>query len=208
MYVLTCLAGLLAALAFRIWQALPTQVAKIRSPRQCCKLCVFLGPGGHTAEMLQLLKALDPSRYTPRVYLVTSDDHLCEYKAEWFEHDLPGEHRVYKIPRARKLGQSWPSVFATTIAGFIVATRYIFEIMPDLILLNGPGTCIPICMAAYIVRILGIKRTQIIYVESFARVETLSLTGKILYHFADKFLVQWPELAAKFPRADYKGILV
>jgi beta-1,4-N-acetylglucosaminyltransferase len=49
---------------------------------------------------------------------------------------------------------------------------------------------------------------EIIYIESFARVETLSLTGKLLYPFVDRFLVQWPELSKKLGQAEYKGILV
>jgi len=37
--------------------------------------------------------------------------------------------------------------------------------------------------------------TRIIYVESFARVKSLSLSGKLLRPFVDKFVVQWPEAA-------------
>lgn len=44
--------------------------------------------------------------------------------------------------------------------------------------------------------------------ESFARVTALSLSGKILIYFADRFLVQWPELAKRYPKAEYVGILV
>lgn len=45
-----------------------------------------------------------------------------------------------------------------------------------------------------------------IYVESFARVSTLSLTAKLLSRFVDRFVVQWPAAAVK--GADYRGILV
>lgn len=48
------------------------------------------------------------------------------------------------------------------------------------------------------------------YVESIARVRTLSLSGKLLYlsRLTDEFLVQWPEMAERFPRARYIGRLV
>ena len=49
---------------------------------------------------------------------------------------------------------------------------------------------------------------EIIYIESFARVYNLSLTGKLLYPFVDRFLVQWPELSNRLQRAEYRGILV
>jgi beta-1,4-N-acetylglucosaminyltransferase len=56
--------------------------------------------------------------------------------------------------------------------------------------------------------LLGIKKIEIIYIESFARVDTLSLTGRLLYPFVDRFLVQWPELSNIFDKAEYKGLLV
>ncbi|EEC13566.1 conserved hypothetical protein [Ixodes scapularis] len=56
--------------------------------------------------------------------------------------------------------------------------------------------------------VLGIKKASVVYVESFCRVETLSITGRVLYHLADHFVVQWPQLSAKYPRAKYHGLLV
>lgn len=52
-------------------------------------------------------------------------------------------------------------------------------------------------------------QTRIVYVESIARVNSLSLSGKILYHFriADAFFVQWPHLQHKFPRSMCCGSL-
>jgi beta-1,4-N-acetylglucosaminyltransferase len=50
--------------------------------------------------------------------------------------------------------------------------------------------------------------TKIIYVESFARVRSLSLSAKILKWFVDVFVVQWPELAKGEERVTYKGWLV
>jgi len=48
-----------------------------------------------------------------------------------------------------------------------------------------------------------LRNIKIIFIESFARVQTLSLSGKILYYFADRFLVQWPELRTKYPMSEY-----
>ena len=44
-------------------------------------------------------------------------------------------------------------------------------------------------------QIIGLPHTKIIYVESFARTNSLSLSGKILRGFVDVFVVQWPEAA-------------
>ena len=73
-------------------------------------------------------------------------------------------------------------------------------------LVNGPGTCIPVCLSAWLFNKLLLKSShssKIVYVESICRVSTLSLSAKILVHFADDILVQWPELAAKYPKSKY-----
>jgi hypothetical protein len=48
---------------------------------------------------------------------------------------------------------------------------------PDVVLLNGPGTCIPIAAAALLLRLLGVCCGRVVYVESIARVYRLSLSG-------------------------------
>jgi beta-1,4-N-acetylglucosaminyltransferase len=36
-------------------------------------------------------------------------------------------------------------------------------------------------------------------------VKGLSLSGRLLYPIADRFVVQWPQLAELHPRAEYLG---
>lgn len=66
----------------------------------------------------------------------------------------------------------------------------------------------PICAAAVLLGVLGVKRVTVVYVESLCRVEHLSLTGRILRPFADYFLVQWPALKRKYPTSVYLGRIV
>ncbi|XP_078018911.1 UDP-N-acetylglucosamine transferase subunit ALG14 isoform X3 [Epinephelus lanceolatus] len=76
------------------------------------------------------------------------------------------------------------------------------------VLCNGPGTCIPLCVAGLLLGILGMKKVLIVYVESICRVQTLSLTGKILYPISDYFFVQWPCLRDKYPKSIFLGRIV
>lgn len=41
--------------------------------------------GGHTGEMLQLVKSLNPSHYYPRTYIVANTDILSKEKAVEYE---------------------------------------------------------------------------------------------------------------------------
>ncbi|KAL2808728.1 glycosyltransferase family protein [Aspergillus granulosus] len=59
----------------------------------------------------------------------------------------------------------------------------------------------------------GEFRLRTVFVESWARVTTLSMSGKILLPFADRFLVQWPALEGRkawwgAKKAEYAGFLV
>lgn len=70
---------------------------------------------------------------------------------------------------------------------------------PDVVLSTGAGVGVPFLWAA---RLCGART---VFIEDLTRVTTLSLSGRLVYRAADVFLVQWPELAARYPRAQYRG---
>ncbi|KAK9763808.1 UDP-N-acetylglucosamine transferase subunit [Basidiobolus ranarum] len=211
MYILYILfTGLGLFLSYRIWSHI---VYKKPYPRvEACKALFFLGSGGHTAEMLQLINSLELKKYSPRIYVCADSDALSENKVKEYENtkgSLEGvEYRVYKIPRARQVGQSLLSTPPSVLKALLFSVKFIFSERPELVVCNGPGSCVPICILALVLKVLGIQDTTIVYVESFARVKTLSLTGKLLYPLVDRFLVQWPELKEIYPGAEYLGILI
>ena len=168
-----------------------------------------LGSGGHTAEMIALLESLDDAIYSPREYVIADTDHTSADRIAAFEQSRPAPSfpRLLSLPRSREVGQSYISSVATTMYALVHAVVLVFRSRPSLLLCNGPGTCIPVCAAALGLRLLGVKYVTIVYVESIARVQTLSLSGRILLPIADHFLVQWPALAEKFPRAKCIGRL-
>lgn len=74
-----------------------------------------------------------------------------------------------------------------------------FKIKPKYIITTGAHTATPIC---YIGKLLGSK---IIYIESFANIETKTLTGRMIYPIADLFIVQWPSMLDLYPKAVIGG---
>uniref|UniRef100_A0A7M4F8Z2 UDP-N-acetylglucosamine transferase subunit ALG14 n=1 Tax=Crocodylus porosus TaxID=8502 RepID=A0A7M4F8Z2_CROPO len=176
--------------------------------------------GGHTTEMLRLLSSLSQS-YSLRHYVFAESDKMSEAKirsfeekrAETFTNSLVTSNVMHmftlnRIPRSREVRQSWISSVATTLYSMCYSLPLTVKLKPDLILCNGPGTCVPVCISALLLWILGLKKVIIVYVESICRVETLSLTGKILYYFSDYFIVQWPALKEKYPKSKYLGRIV
>lgn len=216
-----------ALLAFRLYVVLPNRVTNARvTPPSVTEqhvrttpaaLLVVLGSGGHTKEMLTMLQVLEPLRYRPLVFVRAESDARSEGMVKAAlppPSELPSSSvsfskpdYVLTVPRSRSVGQSWLTTPLTTLRALAASVALVARLQPDVILCNGPGTCIPICAAGYILRFLGVKHVKIIFVESFCRVTTLSLTGKLLYWAADRFLVQWPGLRDKYPQAEYLGQL-
>lgn len=142
-------------------------------------MAVVLGSGGHTTELLLLLSSLDPSRYTPRTYLVPSGDATSATKAHDLERsswssrssalssindddeDAP-TFDFFPLPRARHVHQSWLSTPVSTFLSFAACLRLFLQrshhchgrpSLADVILMNGPGTCVPLVAAVYVDRV-------------------------------------------------------
>lgn len=166
------------------------------------KTLVVLGSGGHTGEMLTMLENLDldPNHVA---FAYGSGDALS---VERSQNSGFAASEFCSLPRARRVGQSLLTSVLTSLQTFVAAVALCWRLRPGLVLCNGPGTCVLILVAC---RVLCL-RTKVIYVESMARVTSLSLSGKLIYHLrlADEFVVQWPELAKGFPGTQYGGILV
>jgi beta-1,4-N-acetylglucosaminyltransferase len=73
---------------------------------------------------------------------------------------------------------------------------------PDAIMSTGAGVAVPFIIAG---RCLGIKT---LYLESITRSEELSLSARLIYPFVDKLLVQWPQLAEKYKKAEFRGRII
>ena len=104
------------------------------------------------------------------------------------------------------MGQNWITSFIYTIIAFLTAMPLVRKIKPELLLVNGPGTCVPIVIATWLCRLLKIiPQTKIVFVESICRVKTLSMSAKILRYFVDSIIVQWPELSLNYTETNYIG---
>ncbi|XP_046989518.1 UDP-N-acetylglucosamine transferase subunit ALG14 homolog [Schistocerca americana] len=181
------------------------------------KTAIVIGSGGHTAEILRLMRCLNPSVYSPRIYIVASSDSSSETKILSMEEALANklnrdlkeaEFKIVKIPRSRSVSQSYFTSVFTTLHSFCVCVPIMWALRPKLLLCNGPGTCIPICIISFLMNVMFISDTYTVFVESVCRVNTLSLSGKILYYVVDEFFVQWKELHEKYKRSKYFGRLV
>lgn len=196
----------LALLLIRI-----VQVHNHKSPLRTkpARTMIILGSGGHTTEMLTLTEQLDRRRYTPRIYVVADNDPISAQKANDRETDAD-DYQIVKIPRSRAVLQSYASATLSTVRAFIQCVPIVFAHRPDVVLSNGPGTCVPIVLIVYLMRLIGINSgAKLVFVESYCRVKSISLSGKLLKYLVDLFVVQWPQtLQQASGRAKYLGKLM
>jgi UDP-N-acetylglucosamine--N-acetylmuramyl-(pentapeptide) pyrophosphoryl-undecaprenol N-acetylglucosamine transferase len=96
--------------------------------------------------------------------------------------------RVLILPRLDRGSLGARSV----LAGVLMALRE----RPRVVVTSGAGIAVPFCVTS---RLLG---AQLVYIEPMARVTSGSSSGRLLARFADAVLVQWPELARVYPRAE------
>lgn len=180
---------------------------------------ILFGSGGHSTEMLMLIQNAKLAEKVKRrevgrvVCVISEDDIFAEDKIntefgrckQWVE--------ITRIKRSRRVGQSYLTAIWTTIIGVLQSLHIIFKYKPKICLTNGPAISVSISVAIQCLQKITfgkLFKCKIIYIESFCRTKTLSLSGKLIYHLrlASEFYVQWQDLSILYPRANYKGLLV
>ncbi|KAI8821516.1 oligosaccharide biosynthesis protein Alg14 like-domain-containing protein [Fimicolochytrium jonesii] len=212
--LLTALTSLLLLVVLRFIALLPYSTRPQPPPRQSshprkapCKICIILGSGGHTSEMLRMLDTLPTERYSPRCYVVAESDTGSGDKAVAYEKARADDtgitnniivpaYTIHKIPRARSVHQSYLTTPLSFLRAAYASAQLLFTLRPDIMISNGPGTALPMLLLAFLTRILPLperiwRPPRLLYVESWARVKRLSMTGRICWWFVDRFLVQW-----------------
>ncbi|KAI0205700.1 oligosaccharide biosynthesis protein Alg14 like-domain-containing protein [Astrocystis sublimbata] len=174
------------------------------------------GSGGHTAEMVQMVeRSIRAEKSSHRRWAVGKDDHKSYDKIMAFEKRLldrfshhcldSGTFDIVRFGRARHVHQSWLTTPFTAILSLLGIARILttspheqnksISRYPGVIVTNGPGTgflFLLVARALKLIRYVPGSRMRTIYVESWARVKSLSLTGRLIRKFrlADVFIAQ------------------
>jgi len=118
------------------------RIAYFGSPKPLNRktLLVVFGSGGHTSEMLFVLKTLDFSAYRKVTFVVGHSDKWSPTKIRDYYHrerginiDMVGNLEVATIYRAREVGQSYVSSVFTTLFGIANAFTIVIKSKPDLV---------------------------------------------------------------------------
>lgn len=147
------------------------------------KICFAASSGGHLEELLILQPLMD----SYDSFIVTEE---TAYRA------AGRKIRRYHLLQVNRRERS--CILRLAVNTFRSLKIYIAE-RPDVVICTGVLATIPLCLLC---KLFGKK---LIFIESYAKVKTPTLTGRLLYPFADRFYIQWQELLKFYPKAMYVG---
>ena len=151
------------------------------------KVMFISSVGGHLTQLLELKSLFDNYNYV----LVTEKTDVSK--------KLVGTYKISFLPygsRNQKL--IYPFVL---IWNCIKSLFLMIKYNPNVIVTTGANTAAAMCC-------LGkIFRKKVIYIESFAKSNSPTLTGKMIYklHAYTTFVVQWETMLEFYPKAEYWG---
>lgn len=147
------------------------------------KICFAASSGGHLEEISRLREIRD-----------AYDCFLFTEQGSFSELDFCDT--VYYV---RQINRKEKKFLWHFLQLWWKSAQIIHKEKPDCVISTGALATFPICV---ICKLTGRK---VIFIESFARVDDSSLTGKLMKKVADLYIVQWEELLRLVPNAVYGG---
>ena len=148
------------------------------------RICLVASAGGHASQLLKL----DESWKGKDAFSITTSSALRQKLSEYGRAYVVGEcNREHPL---------------RVIRVFLACLRIVFRERPDVVISTGAAVG---CITCFLSKLFGAK---VVWIDSITNVERLSLSGRMVRHIADLFLVQWPELAEKYDNVEYAGTLI
>ena len=147
------------------------------------KLCFAASSGGHFEQLMMLKPLMD--RY---------DSFIVTEKTK-YNLDKEDKRTYFLLQTNRKEKDFLFNIVANVFKSLLI----FYKEKPDIIITTGVLTVIPLCL------ICKLFKKKLIYIESFAKVNSPTRSGKLLYKYADKFYVQWESMKEFYPNAEFLG---
>lgn len=151
--------------------------------KKSIKICFAASTGGHFEQLMMLKPLMD--KY---------DSFIITEKTQ-YKSNTKGIRTYYLNQVNRKELTCCPRMIANVFKTFRIYSKE----QPDLIICTGVLAMLPMCLW------MKLKKKKVIYIESFAKVTSPTLSGKLMYKYADQFYVQWPQMKEIYPNAIYLG---
>lgn len=151
------------------------------------KVLFISSTGGHLSELMQLKSMFNKYDFHIITEKTKSNMYLKDKYPKRVNYLVYGTRSNMIVYPFKLLYNCFKSLFLY------------FKIRPKVIITTGAHSAGPMCCIG---KIFGSK---IIYIETFANSETKSVTGRLVYKFADLFIVQWEDMLKLYPKATFGG---
>ncbi len=141
--------------------------------------------GGHLTQMLELKSIFNDYDYV----LITEKTDVTE--------NLKDKYNVDYLKYGSR--HFWFRYIFVCIYNFFKTIYLFFKYRPKVIVTTGTHTAVLMCYIGWIFR------RKIIFIESFAKRTSTTLSGKLVYPIATTFVVQWETMLKFYPKAKYFG---
>jgi len=148
------------------------------------RICLVASAGGHIGQLVKLSESW-------QYY-----DTFCVTTAGVVQEKLQKYGNVYVVGECNR---QHPLML---MAVLLKSAKVIVTEKPDVVISTGAAAG---CMICFLGKIIGAK---VIWIDSITNVERISLSGRMIRHIADLFLVQWPELAEQYSNVEYVGAVI
>lgn len=153
------------------------------------KVLFISSTGGHLSELMELKPLFSKYDY----HIITEKTDTTIKLKDKYKGKID-----YLVYGARNYMFSYLFKFSYNIIKSLILYA---KIRPDVIVTTGAHTAVPMC---YIGKFF---KKKIIFIETFARVNSTSMSGRMINKIADVFIVQHPEMEKVYENAVYKGAL-
>lgn len=148
------------------------------------KLCLISSAGGHLTQLQQLAE------------LYKKFDYFFITERTAFTLDMKTKEKVFLMPLINR--RQW-SFIPKLIFNFTYSIAILIKERPDIVISTGALNTVPFCILA------KLSGKRLIFIESYAKVNTPTVTGRLMYKIADLFIVQWQQLLKFYPQAVVGG---
>lgn len=149
------------------------------------KVMFISSVGGHLTQMLELKSLFNDYDY---ILITEKTDVTKSLKDKYHIDYLKYGTRQYIF-----------NYLFICIFNFFKTFYLFFKYRPKVIVTTGTHTAVMMCYLGWIMR------RKVIFIESFAKRTSTTLSGKLVYPIATTFVVQWETMLKFYPKAKYFG---
>ncbi len=148
------------------------------------RVCLAASAGGHLSQLLRLT---DSWEQYEAIYVSTLDGVA---------------KKLQQLGRTYIAGECNRQHPFKTFSVLLQCIKVVLKERPDVVISTGAAPGFLICITA---KMVGSK---IIWIDSIANIQQLSMSGQLIRPFSNLILTQWPEVARKYKNVEYVGAII